>query len=398
MPDRLRITGLIRLSEAVRRELAGPLSAAQRDKIKLRVAQSLQQIEQIARDARTSLDRLPAPSRRAVEFLKSIEWEKLPVGDVSASNFQRLRHISWPGLGLFVERTMERLASASSDADVESIRQAIERASRQMEGTIARQKLSPDELTPGSRDLRGWLAFFARPENIAAYRRAAALAQSALAPRLARRKHFPLPLHVHFRPMRGIYKLSATRRGSVFSLPPTTIAFDSADFDKLANLVFDKSVKRDVVERMTSEGCQAIRAELESLAGLIEQTRGAFHDLSESFDRVNHDYFAGAMPRPRLTWNRSFTGRKFGHYDWILDTVMVTRTLDDSRVPAFVTDFIVYHELLHKKHGITWTNGRGYAHTAEFYREERAFKQYAEAEGMLEKLARGDGRALQHET
>jgi hypothetical protein len=390
LANRLRITGLIRLSEAVRQELARPLSAAQRDKIKLRVAQSLQQVEQIARDAQIPLDRLPAPSRRAVEFLKSIDWENVRVDEASAIDAGHKRNITWPGLGRFVERTMERLASASSDADVESIRQAIERTSRQMEGTIARQKLSPDELTPVSRDLRGWMAFFARPENIAAYRRAAQLAHSALAPRLARRKRFPLPLHVHFRPMRGIYKLSATRRGSVLSLSPTAIAFDSGDFEKLATLIFDKSVKGEVVERMTSEGCQAIRAELESLSGLIEQTRGAFHDLSESFDRVNRDYFAGTMPRPRLTWNRSFTGRKFGHYDWILDTVMVTRTLDDSRVPAFVTDFIVYHELLHKKHGITWTNGRGYAHTAEFYREERAFKQYAEAEAMLEKLARSE--------
>ncbi len=140
---------------------------------------------------------------------------------------------------------------------------------------------------------------------------------------------------------------------------------------------------------MTSDGFQSIQAEVESLSGIVPQSRGAFHDLAESFDRVNARYFSGAMPRPRLTWSRSFTGRKFGHYDWILDTVMVSRTLDARDVPAFVVDYIMYHELLHKKHGLRWVEGRGYAHTAEFYREERQFERYREAEQVIERLAHG---------
>jgi hypothetical protein len=49
----------------------------------------------------------------------------------------------------------------------------------------------------------------------------------------------------------------------------------------------------------------------------------------------------------------------------------------------------MYHELLHKFHGLHWVNGRGYAHTAEFQHDERKFAQYAEAEDVLNQLARG---------
>jgi hypothetical protein len=68
--------------------------------------------------------------------------------------------------------------------------------------------------------------------------------------------------------------------------------------------------------------------------------------------------------------------------------VMLSRTLDSASVPAFVADFVMYHELLHKQHGLRWSNGRRYAHTPEFYADERKYKQRAEAEAELDKLAR----------
>ena len=133
--------------------------------------------------------------------------------------------------------------------------------------------------------------------------------------------------------------------------------------------------------------------EVDALGGVVDHARGAAHDLAASFDRVNAAYFGGKMARPRLTWNRTFTGRKFGHYDWILDTVMVSRTLDSADVPGFVVDFLVFHELLHKFHGLHWVNGRSYAHTAEFKQSELKFTRFHEAEAILQKLAKESGGA-----
>jgi hypothetical protein len=49
-------------------------------------------------------------------------------------------------------------------------------------------------------------------------------------------------------------------------------------------------------------------------------------------------------------------------------------------------DFIVYHELLHKKLGIRWQNDRKGVHTPEFQNEEKKFAKYAEANEVLTKI------------
>jgi hypothetical protein len=88
-----------------------------------------------------------------------------------------------------------------------------------------------------------------------------------------------------------------------------------------------------------------------------------------------------------LTWSRTFTGRKFGHYDPIRDTVMISCSLDRSSVPVQALDFVMYHELLHKQLGVDWRSGRAAAHTPEFRAAERRFDHYQEAEALLKRVA-----------
>ena len=389
MAARVRIIGLVALAERVRRELAAPMGPQQRSALHDRIADALEKVGQIVAEAGSRLDRLPAPSRRALQFLKSIDWEKVPLGEPSPHAPAR-SGIRWIGLARFVERAMDRLSEPLTDDHIAPLRESIARTSRQIEGTIERQKLSPDQIAPSARELRGWLAMFSRPENLAAYLEAQRVARQQLEIPREMIARFPLPLTVRFRPMRGVFKLGSRRGGSILSLPTGSITFGAEDFVDLGALIFsgDRQARRRVIDRMTSEGFQSIQVELEALSGMAVQARGAFHDLDASFARVNAAYFDGAMPRPRLTWSRSFTGRKFGHYDWILDTIMVSRTLDGQKVPSFVVDFIMYHELLHKQHGLRWVNGRGYAHTAQFYQDERKFERFEDAEAAIKKLAR----------
>ena len=159
-------------------------------------------------------------------------------------------------------------------------------------------------------------------------------------------------------------------------------------------LVVDMMVRRGrhrqaVILAMRSASYQLVQAELETLSGALNAAGGMHRDLGRSFDRVNAEYFGGLMERPKLTWSRSFTLRKFGHYDHIHDTVMVSSTLDGPGVPEFVVDFIVYHELLHKKMDVRWSNDRTIAHWKDFRTEERKFRQYEQARTILRQLARG---------
>lgn len=117
-----------------------------------------------------------------------------------------------------------------------------------------------------------------------------------------------------------------------------------------------------------------------------QRTAGRHHDLAASFERVNRRYFDGRMPRPTLTWNATITHRKLGHYNLVTDTVLLSVTLDDPRVPAYVVDFVMYHELLHKQLGVRAVNGRQRAHTPEFRRAERRFHDFPRAEVFLRRL------------
>ena len=93
------------------------------------------------------------------------------------------------------------------------------------------------------------------------------------------------------------------------------------------------------------------------------------------------------MPKPNLVWNRTLTGCKFGHYQPGTDTVMLSVSLDDPSVPASVVDYVMYHELLHKKHGITMVNGHRVLHSPSFRADERRFGDYDEAMRHLDELA-----------
>ena len=100
------------------------------------------------------------------------------------------------------------------------------------------------------------------------------------------------------------------------------------------------------------------------------------------------------MPRRpfgRLRWNRVPTARKFGHYESARDTVMLSVSLDDPAVLDQVVDYVMYHELLHKKHGVKLANGRRMAHTPDFRKDDQSFKGYEGAVGRLYALARRHG-------
>ena len=95
--------------------------------------------------------------------------------------------------------------------------------------------------------------------------------------------------------------------------------------------------------------------------------------LMASFERVNKKYFAGDMELPSIQWGQE-SYRKLGHYHYGSDTVVLsTILLQDQRM----LDYVLYHELLHKKHGIT-KGGR--AHTKAFRLDEAKFAEATEAE------------------
>jgi hypothetical protein len=115
---------------------------------------------------------------------------------------------------------------------------------------------------------------------------------------------------------------------------------------------------------------------------------GKHHELEKSFNRVNQDLFNDRLKKPHLVWNNRMTRRKFGHYQEDTNTVMVSISLDHPRVPEYVIDYVMYHELLHQKLGARLKNKRRYTHTPEFKKKELDFPRIKEAQRFLSKLSR----------
>ena len=137
-------------------------------------------------------------------------------------------------------------------------------------------------------------------------------------------------------------------------------------------------------EYSRGEEFRGILAALEANGGPAAMpTQGRHNDLEAVFERVNAAYFDGGLARPVLTWNAAITRRKVGHYEPATDTVMLSLTLDGPAVPEYVVDFVMYHELLHKHLGIAFVNGRQRAHTPAFRKAEKRFPQYVRAQEFL---------------
>jgi predicted metal-dependent hydrolase len=121
----------------------------------------------------------------------------------------------------------------------------------------------------------------------------------------------------------------------------------------------------------------------------IVSPKGEHYDLRTSFKRINRKYFEGKMKMPLLSWSRRRTKTRFGHHDAALDTIIISKSLDDPKIPRFLLDYVMFHEMLHIKHKSSFENGRRRMHTKAFSEDEMRFKERKRAEVLLKKISSG---------
>lgn len=114
--------------------------------------------------------------------------------------------------------------------------------------------------------------------------------------------------------------------------------------------------------------------------------RGEFHNLARLFARLNRQYFFGRLHRPHLGWSTRAWRAQLGCFDPGLDQILINTRLDRAGVPAFVVEYVLFHEMLHVKHPIRAASCGLQAHSAEFRREERRFVDYERARRLLVRL------------
>lgn len=115
--------------------------------------------------------------------------------------------------------------------------------------------------------------------------------------------------------------------------------------------------------------------------------RGAVYNLEEVFHELNGRFFGGQLARPVLSWSQQQTRRVLGHHDHVHEAIIISRTLDNPRIPRFVLEYVLYHEMLHIKHAARMVDGRTIYHGRQFRTDERRFERFDEALRWLDKIA-----------
>ena len=114
--------------------------------------------------------------------------------------------------------------------------------------------------------------------------------------------------------------------------------------------------------------------------------RGLCYDLEEIFQQLNHRFFHGQLPKPRLGWSYNHARTLLGHYDSGHTAIMLSRKLDSPAVPRYIVEYVVYHEMLHIRFPVERRGQRRVVHSREFREAEKKFPKYVQACRQLKRL------------
>lgn len=389
----IRIKGLVRIFNRVRAQLQAGLRLEEVEPFKQHVKTAIRDVEEICREYGMTPNQLPGPSRLAYQFLKELDLENLPLrqpGESGATNPSfKIKNVVKIG-EQFAERIWQNLDKLldSPVARTELVRE-LETHTAAIERICQQHGQTPAGLELPSRQVYCWLKFLCVEENLSSHLEALDCASKAIGEHQVRSGQF---VHVHLIGQSAVWRRNEYQNAVVLKINQGFQQADQQVWRAIIHAALSqrRSKSDHLIQEFTlTDDFSETLFELESFAAVTTSSaRGHVHDLDESYARVNAAYFGGQFSKPTLVWNRILTASKFGHYQPSRDTVMLSVSLDDARVPAYVVDFVMYHELLHKKHGAMIVNGRRLSHSPAFREEERRFAQYNQAEDQLKELAR----------
>ena len=105
--------------------------------------------------------------------------------------------------------------------------------------------------------------------------------------------------------------------------------------------------------------------------------------LAKSFERINEIYHSGLIEKPNLVWHNSVN--RLGSYEYGSDTISISKVLEQD---LDVLDYVMHHEILHKRLKFKNSKGNCRHHTKEFKEIERKFENSHEMEERIKNLVR----------
>jgi hypothetical protein len=202
------------------------------------------------------------------------------------------------------------------------------------------------------------------------------------------------PFIVQFYPYSGLNNTIRIRKGKVhIRISDALTGAPDRILTSIIVILLHRLFRRPVPEREAAIYREYVRCpEMRQRVRLIREQRGTRYfthpaghvfDLRDLFNQVNRDYFSGELQIRHLSWSRRRSRRVLAHFEPGLQAIVVNRRLDNPKVPRYVLEFVLYHEMLHLMFGECRQNGRRRLHHPDFRAAERVFPHYRQAKDFI---------------
>jgi len=114
--------------------------------------------------------------------------------------------------------------------------------------------------------------------------------------------------------------------------------------------------------------------------------------LEGVFLELNEKFFAGELEKPNLQWGQQ-AFRRLAHYNFHSDMITISETFREARPE--ILQYIMYHEMLHKKMAFTHREGRHSYHSPEFKYAEALFPGHEQIEKEIQQFVRKQKRGVE---
>ena len=202
------------------------------------------------------------------------------------------------------------------------------------------------------------------------------------------------PMHIRFYPFVSINNTIRLRQSELYiRLSDLLEGAPDPVLHAIAHILLAKLYRKPIDRTLSARYRRYVAShDLAAKARLVRQMRGRkeirsprghHYHLEDLFDDLNRRFFHGLMGRPQLTWSRDHARNRLGHYDPAHNAIVISRVFDDPRIPRYVVEYILYHEMLHLKHPVKLRGSRRCVHSKEFVAEENLFPEVAPAKKFL---------------
>jgi hypothetical protein len=111
---------------------------------------------------------------------------------------------------------------------------------------------------------------------------------------------------------------------------------------------------------------------------------GKAYDLQEAYLSLRDQGLVRNCPDAVFNWTVRGNRMRVGYCSVLMQVIAVSSILDNAAVPSFVSEYVLYHEILHIQDGLRPDRRH---HDKEFHERERQHPRWRESEEWLRRLA-----------